>query len=215
MKKLLNLNNCFILLLVSNILFLMEPVYLDVESRRFVTGLLFTLIIISFLSLVINTKWEFIFGLVLAVPGLIHNGMMVFGGSTQPTFLLLVCNTLFYCFVVVELLRFILKTDKVDFNIISAAISVYLIIGLIWTFIYAALDLRNPGAILSSSAENYYEVLQDYLYFSFVTMTTLGYGDISPSTTVAQRWVILQAIVGQFYLVIFVARLVGLYSRQK
>ncbi len=90
-------------------------------------------------------------------------------------------------------------------------ICVYFMLGLAWSFIYLAIETQTPGAILSADMQNPADIFSNLFYFSFVTITTLGYGDISPASTIAQRWVVLQSIVGQLYLTIVIARIVALY----
>jgi len=124
------------------------------------------------------------------------------------SFYLSMLNILFYAFVAIELVRFIARSRVIDFNIIAAAICVYFVIGVAWAFIYLSIETKTPGAILQGATEPFSQLF----YFSFVTMTTLGYGDILPSSNIARHWVVLQAITGQFYLAIIIARLVGLYK---
>jgi voltage-gated potassium channel Kch len=83
-----------------------------------------------------------------------------------------------------------------------------------WAFIYTFLELVDPASfnIDLSRPEGYLLVFQ---YFSFVTITTLGYGDVTPVTEVAKAFAVLEAVVGQLYLVIIVAWLVGTYKSNK
>ena len=101
-------------------------------------------------------------------------------------------------------------TDK-----IFAAVCVYLLIGLAWTFAYALVDALNPHSFVALSAaghEKYIIRVLELRYFSFMTLTTVGYGDIVPHSTAARTLAALEAIVGQIYLTVLVARLVGLHS---
>lgn len=100
---------------------------------------------------------------------------------------------------------------------IQGAVAVYLLLGLIWGFGYALVELGQPGAFelpATPAGSGDMEVrqydLRNLVYFSFVTLTTLGYGDISPASAGAQTLVTLEALAGQLYLVIMIARLVAL-----
>ena len=102
--------------------------------------------------------------------------------------------------------------SKVSTNRIIGAICVYLMLGVIWALMYSLLDAAVPGSfggVVEHSMKGAWN--PDWVYFSFVTLTTLGYGDILPLTFSARSLAYCEAIVGQFYLAILVAGLVGAY----
>ncbi len=102
--------------------------------------------------------------------------------------------------------------SKVSTNRIIGAICVYLMLGVIWALMYSLLDAAVPGSfsgIVEHSTTGAWD--PDWVYFSFVTLTTLGYGDLLPLTLSARALAYFEAIVGQFYLAILVAGLVGAY----
>ncbi len=102
--------------------------------------------------------------------------------------------------------------DNISANRIVGAVCVYLMLGVIWALSYSLLEAVIPGSFtgLVEQAANA-KWNPDWVYFSFVTLTTLGYGDILPVTFSARALAYLEAIVGQFYLAILVAGLVGAY----
>ena len=89
--------------------------------------------------------------------------------------------------------------------------SLYLLLGVLWAIIYAMLEQLSSGSFQGLSEPLTQGWSTDWLYFSFVTMTTLGYGDITPTSAASRALVTLQAICGQFYLTVLVAWLVGLH----
>ena len=89
---------------------------------------------------------------------------------------------------------------------IAGAVSIYLMLGLIWARLYQMVELASPGAFRVPDGGS--PDSANMAYFSFVTLATLGYGDISPVNLVARNLAILEAIVGQLYLVILISRLV-------
>jgi hypothetical protein len=104
------------------------------------------------------------------------------------------------------------RSRKVDLDVVFGACCVYLMIGLIWAAGYALLEAAAPGSfdfgpLTDPSADSAQARL---VYFSFVTMTTLGYGDVTPLAPTARSLAALQGLVGQLYLAIVIARLVGL-----
>jgi len=104
----------------------------------------------------------------------------------------------------------VLFTGDIDNNKILGAICLYLLMGLIWAVFYTLVQLTFSGGFNNISNSNeWFTLFPDFIYFSFVTLTTLGFGDISPNLPLARFLVYLEAIVGQFYLAILVASLVG------
>ena len=99
----------------------------------------------------------------------------------------------------------ILKSNEVDIDTVISAISGYILIGLGFGILFYILEFIRPGNFSGVEQLNYY----DAEYFSFVTMSTLGYGDISPSSQVAKSLVIITTLFGQFYMVIVMGVIVG------
>ncbi|MDH3641498.1 MAG: ion channel [Gammaproteobacteria bacterium] len=97
-----------------------------------------------------------------------------------------------------------------------AAVNVYVLIGLGFAFLYAALSLFGPDVFVGKFMDQTLrDQLQGFVYFSFVTLTTLGYGDITPNSAFVGTLTYLEALVGQLYVAIMIARLVGLYIARR
>ena len=103
----------------------------------------------------------------------------------------------------------VLLRGHVDLNIITGSIALYLLLGFIWAILYTLLLQFFPEAIKGMEPENWVYTLSTMTYFSFVTLTTLGYGDMSPTTPLAEVLVILEAVTGMFYFAIVVASLIS------
>lgn len=91
---------------------------------------------------------------------------------------------------------------------IAAAVAVYLIFGVLWARIYEIIYLFNPAAFSLNEPINPYSLI----YFSFVTLLTLGYGDIVPVSIAARSLAILEGVTGQLYMVILISSLVSEFS---
>jgi len=108
-------------------------------------------------------------------------------------------------------LRFAMRATKVDLEHLYAALSAYLLAGIFFALFYWVLEQIGPGAF--AAAGNFSRV--SAIYFSFVTLATLGYGDIIPRSDVARGLAIVEGVGGQLFLAVLVARLVSLYGRGK
>jgi hypothetical protein len=103
----------------------------------------------------------------------------------------------------------VLLSHEVKTNVIVGAMAVYLLLGLIWASIYALIALYDPQAFHGIDIEDGRAKFAQLLYFSYVTLTTLGYGDITPAIALTKTLAYLEAIAGTFYLAIVVASLIG------
>ncbi len=96
-------------------------------------------------------------------------------------------------------------------NRLVGTVCVYLLLGVIWALSYSMLELAAPGSFAGFDAWSDGGWDSEWLYFSFVTMTTLGYGDVLPVSATARAMAYMQAVFGQFYVAILVAGLVSAY----
>jgi len=180
-----------VLLNIVGAIVLLAGLYAVSERRR-----IFTIAAVLSILSVIGTS------LLLTFPG---HAMVIFSHVTM---------ILVLVFFAIAILCYVLRSGRVTADKIYAAICAYLLIGYAWAFAYAVLDEFQPGAFASPTevARNDYigRVVQ-MRYFSFITLATAGYGDIVPRTPGARTMAILEAILGQFYLVALIGRLVGLH----
>ena len=116
---------------------------------------------------------------------------------------------LFCAWGIAASLRQVLIGPRVDLNRLTGAICVYMLIALAWAICYTLIALYSEGAFTGLSGNKFNAVWPEFIYFSFVTMTTLGYGDIAPIAPLAQALAYLEAVVGQMYIAILIAGLVG------
>jgi hypothetical protein len=121
----------------------------------------------------------------------------------------------FLLVIIASLLGFILRAKRVDVDVLCAGISVYLILGLLWGQAYTLLAQVNPSAFSFSTPPGTAKVMSGFtaIYFSFTTLMTVGYGDITPVADVARMLAMLEAMTGTLFVGVMIARLVSLYSR--
>lgn len=110
----------------------------------------------------------------------------------------------------------ILGHEEVVSDTLFGAACVYLLLGLVWMVAYTLLERVHPGSFHFNSvdAASGVPAVFDFLYYSFVTLTTLGYGDVTPLTPRARSLAVLEAIVGVLFVAVLIARLVGLYGQK-
>lgn len=123
----------------------------------------------------------------------------------------------FLVVVIASLLGFILRAKQVNADVLCAGISIYLILGLLWGLAYTFVAQMNPNAFSFSPRAGTATVMSGFtaMYFSFTTLMTVGYGDITPVADVARMLAMLEAMTGTLFVGVMIARLVSLYSARE
>ncbi|MEM9191815.1 MAG: potassium channel family protein [Myxococcota bacterium] len=116
---------------------------------------------------------------------------------------------LFFGVVCVQVLLFVLRNTEIDANKLYGVCCVYLLAAFAWAFLYAAMERMVPGSFSLSEGSTSHDLVSEMVYFSVVTITTLGYGDVTPVSPIARTVSGLEALLGQGYLTVLVARLMG------
>jgi len=202
-----------LLLIISvNIVF---PPFLEHFFDTFIFfDILTTAILISTVfALNKNRRYVFISAL-LAAPLILSIWLARYTGTAIFTPVGLLFGIFFFIFTAFNILKFILSREYVTLEVIIGAVTVYLMLGIIWSICYGFLETLFPGSFNFIQQDGMIEPYS-IIYFSFVTLTTLGYGDIAPLTPVAQSLTLVEALVGQVYLVVLIAWLVGMHISEK
>jgi amino acid transporter len=166
--------------------------------------------------LLVQRRRRTLIGWLLAGPAIVERLLMMLHPSPRLTLVGSISWALFFAFVTWSQLRSMLKQREVTGETISNAVSVYLLLGLTWGLLYVVIFQLQPAAFsfgASPTPEPQY-VVPILVYFSMTTLSTIGFGDITPVSLQARYLAIAEGITGQFYLAILVARLVGLQMSQ-
>lgn len=111
-------------------------------------------------------------------------------------------------------LRVVLRSPAITLEHLYAALSAYLLVGVFLGLLYWALEEAWPASIVVNGQASHRFSLAEGIYFSFITLATVGYGDMVPGTDIVRGLAIVEAIAGQFYLAVMIARLMSLYMRE-
>lgn len=213
----------FGLLLACLFVALIVPSYFDGHPLfNVVWKVIFTSVLLAALYSLVGHKKVWFPALVLMLPTLATVWIEHFSVHNRVLFYLDNLTTiLFLGFICYQFLIYVLRSRVVSANMIYASMCVYLMIGIIWAAIYSNINLFYNGAFFFANvAPEKTLVLEEQLmgvftYYSYVTLTTLGYGDVVPTHKVAQSWATVEAMVGQFYIAVIMARLVSIHATQE
>ena len=178
---------------------------------NFPLDLLLAVTLITAIASTAHERWIQLL-LLLGFAFLVTRGIQVLTGAQALLSLSQVLWVLAALLATATAVRHAMRAGPVNAERIFAALDVYLLAGLIFGVCYWLLDQTWPASF-GPATESPLELPQA-IYFSFVTIATLGYGDIVPVSDLARGIAILEAVSGQLYLVVLVARLVSLYARQ-
>ena len=186
-------------------------------------GLMSVLMLAAIVSLCFEPQQRF-FALLLGIPSILFSlgGHLLSGAiAAWPLFLGHLCEVLFLLGSAVLIVKSLLGSQAITFDSILGAVCGYLFLGLGWAVIYSMIESFRPGSFefdrslapLGDAARPLSDVLT---YYSFVTLTTVGYGDVLPISPTTRTCAWIEAISGQFYLAVIVAGLVSiLVSRNR
>ncbi len=180
-------------------------------SEPTIRGLAFTcLVVVGVWSLRGSGRW-FHIGLAFVVAEVVFTALALQASSVA---LLYASFGALFGFLLVAIsftLKQVVMHPTIDRNRLIGTVCVYLLLGVIWAVAYAALELTVPGSFSGFAMQEGAGWDNEWIYFSFVTMTTLGYGDLLPLTPTARALAYMQAVFGQFYIAILVAGLVSAF----
>jgi len=213
-------NNNFIYLLVALLVLLLGiPLAQDmaIVSAPLTRSFTFSLLLIIGIWSLRDGGRFFAVGMRFVIAGVILN---LLAASVDSELLYIGSFGAIFGFLLIAItftLKQVVIGTKITVNRLVGAVCVYLLLGTIWAFAYTLVNVISPDSFAGLSVQEGRGWSSDWLYFSFVTMTTLGYGDIAPLSPTARALAYMQAIFGQFYIATLVAGLVGgfISERQK
>jgi Ion channel len=185
---------------------------------RGVWELLFTLVTLSSIHVLRLKRGEALIAGLLALPTLASLWLRQAVPAVGLSQVAMVLLTLFLLYTTVTVLLRVFGEDPVTMDTLSAALCVYLLMGYLWGSLYGLMYLLAPGGFhlpMGWTPGKEQGIATDVpmnlmMYFSFTTLTTVGYGDVLPLSGAVRAAVILEAVLGHFYLAVLVARLIGL-----
>jgi hypothetical protein len=202
------------LLIALALLFFFVPFVEAIKGGDLIVSALLSLVLLAGVLAVASRGRTLAVALLLAIPAVAGRWLNHFQPHLVPPAIFLVAGIGLVAFVVVNLLRFVLRAPSVNVEVLCASISAYLMLGLIWTMAYWLVEQLTPGAFAFNTTTETKETMEGFnaFYFSFITLSTVGYGDITPVSKVARMLAAMEAMTGLFYVAVLIARLVALYS---
>ena len=206
----------FFLVVTLLLVLVLFPYSEEGQLSRLVLTFLTSLMLLSAIYAVSHRRTLMIVAICLSMPAVVGVWMSALLDNLWLTVGADVTAIVYLTFTMVVILGHILKMHQsatTTMDLIYGAISIYLMMGITWSFLFMVVEAIEPGSFFIRPEQNLDGILNqaDFIYYSFATLTTLGYGDITPATSQARSLAILEAVTGTLYIAVLIARLVGLY----
>jgi hypothetical protein len=204
------------------LLLVVAPFVEDLQYGDAIDGGLITLVLISGVLAVGRSRRTLVVAALLVLPAMLFKWIRLLQPDLFPPVIHSIAALVFICFVEFQLLHFILRAPRVNSEVLCAGISGYLLLGILWMVAYGMVsmvgpvDAAHPGPFAFTVGPMTAHPLTQFeaYYFSFITLSTVGYGDITPLSHVARTLAMLEAMTGTLYMAVLISRLVALYSSQ-
>lgn len=213
LRKLRYLN----LLVVIIAMMIISPFTARSPVLRMVNNIVLTLVLLSVVNTVKKQRRTALVGLMLGVPWVVLSWLHLIDFITVPPTVISVTSMIFNGYIIFVLLRHIIRSKRVTADILYGAVSVYILLGIFFASLYFFLDAITQAELFMYAGAGNTGAPVDgtgMFYFSFVTLTTLGYGDIQPVADVSRIFAIIEAMTGVLYSAALIGRLIGLYVAQ-
>jgi hypothetical protein len=201
------------LLIAIVVLFVGAPFLQELPYGAGIEAGLMSLVLITAVAAIGGQRRMLFIAALLGIPAFAGRWLHHFRPDLWPLPLYLLAAMSFIGFVVVHLLRFVLQANRVNTEVLCASIAAYLLIGLVWAHAYMLVGRLHPEAFAFNTPGAPAEMDGfSGFYFSFLTLTTVGYGDITPVSPVARMLAVMESMTGMLYVAVLIARLVAMYS---
>jgi uncharacterized membrane protein len=181
--------------------------------------LAFSVILLFGISTGQRVRRDLTLGSALVIPAMGGRWLPQYSTDIRVPLVIDILTAVFLLYITIMILNQVFSARRVTLDTIAGAVCAYLLIGLAGAFVYRAMFVIHPHSFLiaSGSSASIFEnnsrsrpQLMHFVYYSFTTLTTTGFGDITPASGPSRALSLLEAIAGQFFLAVLIARLVSL-----
>jgi hypothetical protein len=205
-------------LLISLLVFVgLHPLLLGGMAARLAGGLIVSVILVAGTIAASQSYWLRAIGMGLATAAFGLQAAWLTTGNTTVEAVMMAVFAVFCLYTAIVILRHVLGFGPLYADRVHAALSVYILIALAWAGIYAMIEIVSPGAFsipASARAPEGSYLLAQMIHLSMATLTSTGFGDITPVAPFARSLSQLEQLIGVFYIAVLISRLVGLYPAE-
>lgn len=201
---------CFLLFLAILALMVALPFLSGTLQGRLIANLCNLIVLVTAVAAVGRSMLSFVIALLLALAVLAFQLLALKFGEPGYFALTWGFGAAFYAFTLVHLLYYVLRKDWLTADKLYGAVAAYMMIAILWAYLYGVLGYFYPGAYAFGGTPKTLD-MGELIYFSFTTLSTAGFGDITPLVIQSRFLAILEQVMGVMYVAILIARLTGVY----
>ena len=205
----------WLLLVALAALLIGYPYFENSRAGAFLGGVTSLLTLTGAIFAVRTNRWTLGVALALALATVAASAKAFLGG-VRGDWVVEATFTAFYAFIAVAVFLEVIKTRQVTADTMYGAVCVYLLVGVTFGSLYDLIETLHPGSFqinvdVAGPGEIRWRTL---IFFSFMTLTTIGFGDITPTTVQTQSLTAIEGVIGVLYVAVLIARVVGIYARR-
>jgi hypothetical protein len=201
---------CFLLFLAILALMVALPFLSGTPQGRVVGNVCNLIVLVTAVAAVGRSILSLVIALLLALPQLPFQFLALKSGDPGYFALTWGFGAAFYAFTLVHLLYYVLRKDWLTSDKLYGAVAAYMMIAILWAYLYGVLGYFYPGAYAFGGSPKTLD-MGELIYFSFTTLSTAGFGDITPMVIQSRFLAVLEQVMGVMYVAILIARLTGVY----
>jgi VanZ family protein len=201
---------CFFLFLALLTLLVALPFLSEIPYGHIILSIVNVIVLLTAVAAVGRSWLSFVIAVILVLPALVFRILAL--ESSMPGYLTLSWGfaAIFYLFILADLLHYVLRRDVMTADKLYGAVAAYILIAVLWAQLHGVTQYFHPGAYAFGGTPKALD-MAELIYFSFTTLATVGYGDITPALVHSRYLTVLEMVTGVMYVAILIARLTGVY----
>jgi voltage-gated potassium channel Kch len=204
----------WLLLIALMALLIGYPYFENTRAGAFLGGVTSLLTLTGAVYAVRTNRWSLLGGVALALATAAAS-IMAFQGGVRGHPIVEATFSIFYAYMTLAVFLEVIKTNRVTADTMYGTVCVYLLLGITFGSFYDLIETLQPGSFQINVESGLTEIRwRTLIFFSFMTLTTVGLGDVTPVTAQAQSLTSIEGVMGVLYVAVLVARIVGVYARR-
>jgi hypothetical protein len=201
---------CLLLFWALIALLVMMPFLGETPHGMVILAVVNVIVLLTAVAAVGRTWLSFVIAVIMILPALVFRFLALESG--QPGYLALTWGAaaIFYIFILADLLHYVLRRDVMTGDKLYGAVAAYILVAVLWAYLHGVTQYFYPGAYAFGGTPKALD-MTELIYFSFTTLATVGYGDITPALIQSRYLTVLEMVVGVMFVAILIARLTGVY----
>ena len=201
---------CFFLFLALLALLVVLPFLSETTYGPVILFLINISILLTAVAAMGRSRLMFVIAVILALPAMVFRFLALESGLPGHLVLTWGFNAVFYVFILARLLHYVLRRDFMTSDKLYGAVAAYILVAVLWAYLHGVTQYFYPGAYAFGGTPKALD-MPELIYFSFTTLATVGYGDITPALIQSRYLTVLEMVVGVMFVAILIARLTGVY----